>query len=157
MSYWRNNYIIFIAVIIVGSQLTAWAESDVEKYCKYLDCKGGRVKMGESFAATKFAFGYCTCGEENGKVKMGESFAATKFAFGYCTCGEENGKKYTRYFLPFSSPQVQYPKANLVAANDSPILTLPPLESRYLQYFSTSDSAQAVSCDHTMITAMKIM
>ncbi|XP_001659112.2 uncharacterized protein LOC5570404 [Aedes aegypti] len=67
MSYWRNNYIIFIAVIIVGSQLTAWAESDVEKYCKYLDCKGGRVKMGESFAATKFAFGYCTCGEENGK------------------------------------------------------------------------------------------
>ncbi|XP_029734252.2 uncharacterized protein LOC115269573 [Aedes albopictus] len=64
MFSWRTIPVAFVVTLVLGSQL-AWtrAESDAEKYCKYLDCQGGKIKQGESFAATNFAFGYCTCGE----------------------------------------------------------------------------------------------
>uniref|UniRef100_A0A1W7R791 Putative conserved secreted protein n=1 Tax=Aedes albopictus TaxID=7160 RepID=A0A1W7R791_AEDAL len=68
MFSWRTISVAFVVTTVLGSQL-AWtrAESDAEKYCKYLDCQGGKIKQGESFAATNFAFGYCTCGNEDGK------------------------------------------------------------------------------------------
>ncbi|XP_062543071.1 uncharacterized protein LOC134210803 [Armigeres subalbatus] len=65
MSSFQTVFVIAIALSLALRWHGASGLSDeVEKYCKYLDCQKGKIKPGESFAATNFAFGYCTCGEQ---------------------------------------------------------------------------------------------